>query len=416
MALNLCTTRTLVRKTLIPTLCLAVAGCGGATDGDAVPEEIGHEQLAIGEIEIDTLAELRSMSTTGNYKLIANINASATQTPGNEFVPIGDMWSPFRGTFDGGNFTISGLKIAPSGPSTGMFGWTENAVISRVRLSGVSVTGTHQTGALVGVADATSITSSYVTGTVSGLAGYGPWYGVGMMVGTAYAGTTLSRVWARGTVNGPVLQSGGLVGGAFGAPASYTGNTNPVTITEVFTDVTINPTRVSGGGTIISGGVVGVVKHAHIENAHSTGTILGDYSGGVVGDVQLNTSGYNNTYVKAVLTHAVVTVIDVPNRAGSIGHYHPDGLFYCNDVYWNSTTDGGVARPDSAACQSGFTQTQHRRPNTSEPYYYPYVFGMAIWNPPGGSDGIWDLAIWNHNSSSQYSTLRNLPGNAQQPL
>lgn len=405
------------RATLVAALAASAVGCG-ASDPDSFGSESVENQEQALVTSISTLAGLRAMIPTGNYVLTADIDASATQAPGQEFVPIGDMWDPFVGTFDGGGHTINKLRIQSSGSATGMFGYASYASIQRVGLTNVNVRGLHQTGALVGVSTGTLITSSYVTGTVSGRSG-GPWLGVGMMVGTAYSNTMLWKVYATGTLDGNVLQGGGLVGGAFGSDGQ-------VQILEAFTDVNVNPSFVAGAGTTVSGGIVGISQGVWIEHAHSKGTVLGDYSGGILGQDVGGVPGYYMSGMKAVLTRSVVKVRNVPEPgyAGLIGK-HNDMFIKCGGL-WDTSVDAGV--PRDAACHEKFTnqygasgsggfttselRNAHPAPNR---VYIPYTYGELQSNGDG-SDGHWDTAVWNYNSSSQLSTLRNIPNPSVQPL
>ena len=69
------------------------------------------------------------------------------------WTPIGSL-SPkhyFSGTFDGGNHTISNLKVEVTDGAAGLFGAVQNCVaIKNVKLSNVNVSSNHYAGALVG--------------------------------------------------------------------------------------------------------------------------------------------------------------------------------------------------------------------------------------------------------------------------
>lgn len=401
------------RAVLAAALVSAAAGCGGVPGDDAGATETVHS-TSQALTSIASLAALRAMSPTGNYVLTADIDASDTQLPGREFIPIGDQWNNFSGTLDGQNHTINNLRIVWSGPATGLFAYATNATIKRVGLTNVSVRGLHQTGALVGVTAGTSITSCYVTGTVSGYSG-GPWYSIGMMVGVAYGDTNLWKVYATGTLSGPVLHGGGLVGDAFGYQESN-GALHYVTIHEAFTDVNVNPSFVSGGGTTVSGGLVGATQGVDIQNVHTKGTVSGDYSGGILGEDVGGLANVPNTNVRGALTRAVVKVRGVaePGYAGPIGH--DNGYLGWCEAHWDSSVDAGSLRPGTGCGGGGFStnalKNAHPSPNR---VYYPYIYGMLLPNGDG-SDGHWDTAVWNFNSSSQLTTLRNIPNPSVQSL
>ena len=92
---------------------------------------------------------------TGNYKLVANIdfaNAPELQV-GAGFMPIGNQYEAFTGTFDGGNYHINNLKInRPNEDNVGLFGYTMNndVAIKDLKLKYATVIGKSNVGALVG--------------------------------------------------------------------------------------------------------------------------------------------------------------------------------------------------------------------------------------------------------------------------
>lgn len=84
-----------------------------------------------------------------HFILTQNVSISSTSTP------IGNSNTPFTGTFDGSEHTISGLAVSgdtstPDG--TGLFGWTDGATIENLTLSGENVYGQSDSGGLVGYA------------------------------------------------------------------------------------------------------------------------------------------------------------------------------------------------------------------------------------------------------------------------
>ena len=74
----------------------------------------------------------------------------------------GKLWTPigqtgatqFLGTFDGGNHTISNLKINNTDESvhcsTGLFGWLNNATVKNLKIDGATVSGHHNVGVIAG--------------------------------------------------------------------------------------------------------------------------------------------------------------------------------------------------------------------------------------------------------------------------
>jgi hypothetical protein len=130
--------------------------------------------------------------------------------------PIGSSGTPFTGTFDGGEFTITGLFInRPMAGGIGLFGHTGNsAEISDLRLVAVNVTGSYFVGGLVGENNG-EIDNCSVEGSITGNDE------VGGLVGFNSDGT-ITESHAAGEVTGCVINDtppediGGLVGNNVG--------------------------------------------------------------------------------------------------------------------------------------------------------------------------------------------------------
>lgn len=144
----------------------------------------------------------------------------------------GFQGSPFTGTFNGDNHTISHLTI--TGDSyLGLFGQTDSgARISNLGLEAVDVNGTgNSVGGLVGENEDGSITNCYSTGSVSGDGGIGglvgsnlrsitSCYSTGSVSGNGYVGGLVGYIddgsigdsYCTGTVSGTGDSIGGLVG------------------------------------------------------------------------------------------------------------------------------------------------------------------------------------------------------------
>ncbi|MBR2732975.1 MAG: hypothetical protein IKD80_01830, partial [Selenomonadaceae bacterium] len=98
-----------------------------------------------------------------NFKLTANIDLNYS-----EWTPIGiNGESPFNGTFDGDNHTISKLKISEGNDNAGLFG-INSGTIQNVTLTSVNVTGTSNVGGLAGSNDGGTVDNCIVSGTVTG--------------------------------------------------------------------------------------------------------------------------------------------------------------------------------------------------------------------------------------------------------
>ncbi len=154
---------------------LAWEGIGGSyKQGDGTEES---------PFNISTCSDLQEMNQdlTAHYQLIQDINCSDTinWNSGAGFNPIGcysllpgcgDRTSTFQGTFDGMNYTISGLYIyRPTEDYVGLFGRiNSSAVVKNVGVIDANVTGDTGVGILVARADFSSINGSFTSGVVSG--------------------------------------------------------------------------------------------------------------------------------------------------------------------------------------------------------------------------------------------------------
>jgi len=192
---------------------------------ERLPEStVGTEQVSNGytQEQIDDLVDqgYKTVSTaedlnnvrnnlSGKYIQTKDIDMSSFQT----FKPIGDnfynrgTYRRFKGTYDGGNYKITGLTITERGKNyVGLFGITNMSNIKNVGLIDIKVTGGNYVGGLVGYNYyGSTIKNSYVVGSVNGGSE------VGGLVGYNYYASTISNSYATGSVNGRG-NIGGLVG------------------------------------------------------------------------------------------------------------------------------------------------------------------------------------------------------------
>ncbi|MCZ3374537.1 beta strand repeat-containing protein, partial [Rhizobium sp. AG207R] len=192
----------------------------------------------------------RGANLAANWILANDIDASGTAiwNDGAGFVPIGDDYTQFRGTFDGNGHTISGLTVSlaesqsdnshyPGSPTlAGLFGGILGGSVSNVGLVGGSISGGYagalagvsvntiingyaigvtvragagEAGGLVGINEGTII-NSYATGSVSGVNS-----SVGGLVGSNHSQGSITNSYASGSVSG-TGSLGGLTGDNYG--------------------------------------------------------------------------------------------------------------------------------------------------------------------------------------------------------
>ena len=194
---------------------------------------------------------------------------------GKDWTPIGtDYDNSYKGTFDGGGHTITGLTFTTNDEYAGLFGWLNRAgTVKNVVMEGVQIT-SHQIyggsiGGVVGYSWGT-IENCSVSGSVSGTV-----Y-VGGVVGAQKAGS-ITGCSSSATVKGTV-DVGGVAGEKWGSmTACYaTGN---VTL-EID-----SPKNLSGGGLVGFNGGSSVLACYATGNVTSTGSSTGNvHIGGFLGD------------------------------------------------------------------------------------------------------------------------------------
>lgn len=243
----------------------------------AIVAKFGHR------IEIDSLADLARigadpaypLDSSAFYLLTADIDASETATwndPGTGadllegFKPIGacseSETTSFRGVFNGGGHTISGLVVnRPSDQCVGLFGRIGQG--GQVRNLGVvagELRGTFSVGGLVAY-NAGTVSNCYGNVTVRGLES-----AVGGLVGYNHSGT-VSNCYASGAViTGFTKCSGGLVG------------SNRGIISNCYSTGTVS------GNSDLPGGLVGCFKESPVFSSYWDVETSGrPYSAGGIG-------------------------------------------------------------------------------------------------------------------------------------
>ncbi|OYR56613.1 PKD domain-containing protein [Halorubrum halodurans] len=298
-------------------------GEDGSQEVDIDPGDLAGTGTQDDPYEISNASELQAMEDdlSANYTLVSDINASETSAwdDGSGFDPVGgnpyneSTPSPFTGSLDGDNHTISGLAINRSSRSyIGLFAGSEGT-ITDVSLTNVDVTGYDVVGGFVGFnrGEIKNVTvAGEITGSVEvgGLAGYSS---DGVVTNATAAGTvsgtndvgglvgesweTIENVNVSMTVAG-TDDVGGLAGSASGGTikrAAWSGSVNgtdgvgglaghsDIRLENVVSIGTVNgSTRVGG----LVGRYYGESENSTIEHATATGAVTGSESvGGLVG-------------------------------------------------------------------------------------------------------------------------------------
>ena len=193
---------------------------------------------------------------------------------GKGWTPIGTSFdNSYKGTFDGGGHTITGLTVTTNDQFVGLFGYLNRAgMVKNVVMEGIQITSNHMfgcTGGVVGYSWGT-IENCSVSGSVSGTDC------VGGVVGSQKAGSIIGCS-SSATVKGKHYV-GGVAGEKWGTmTACYaTGN---VTL-EI-----ASQKNLSGGGVVGLNGGSRVLACYATGNVTSTGSSTGNvHIGGLLGD------------------------------------------------------------------------------------------------------------------------------------
>ena len=230
--------------------------------------------------QYSSLAEaLNAAKDGGTVELLKNVTLTGNWTT------VGAESKPFKGTFDGKGYTITGLNISTSeNDYVGFIGMLDGGKVKNVKFASVSVTGKNDVGTAVGRIINGGIVSGVqvLGGTVSGAKR------VGGVVGSIIADGSALNCTNAATVTGSVYNVGGIVGAAY-----YTKTGKQMHITDCKNNGAVTS---SGMG---AGGIVGL-SAANVSGNTNTAEVKGTEVGGIVGEQKSYGSVTNNTNSGAV--------------------------------------------------------------------------------------------------------------------
>ena len=233
----------------------------------------------------DGLMNIAELVNGGKTDINITLTADIDLT-GKNWTPIGtDYDNSYKGTFDGGGHTITGLTFTTNDEYVGLFGWLNRAgTVKNVVMEGVQIT-SHQIyggsiGGVVGYSWGT-IENCSVSGSVSGTVYVGGV--VGAQIGGSITGCSSSAT-VKGTVD---------VGGV----AGQTNSSATLTACYATGNVTIeiNPAKNIAGGSLVGFNAGSSVLACYATgNVTSTGSGTGNvHIGGFLGDNYTTvTAGY----------------------------------------------------------------------------------------------------------------------------
>ncbi len=199
--------------------------------------------------EIETLENLYWLSQNSiywdkYYIQTADIDAAETETwfGGEGFPPIGTETTPFTGTYNGDNYTISNLYVNRPSNNLGLFGYVGDFTLG---------------GSLINII--------VENATISSPSEDNWWYS-GVLVGYIKYGE-IDNCHTSGTVQGDLYGSGGIAGGI-----------------DLSTMVSNSSSSCIVNGQESVGGFAGDITHSVVTNCKATGDVVGtDWVGGFVG-------------------------------------------------------------------------------------------------------------------------------------
>lgn len=344
--------------------------------------------------QISSAYDLRQLSTnvaygttySGKYfQMTQNIDLGGES---NEFTAIGSSSKPFRGTFDGGGYTVSGLYIYQSSSSyQGLFGYIGHltgATIKNLSVSG-SVTGLSGVGGVVGYIATlgSSVTNchNYCTVTANGVAFNSS---VGGVVGDNSKSATITSCNNYGDVISSNCYTGGVVGNNSGT-VTYCSNEGSISSTNTDSSDSIYPSI---------GGVVGY-NTSTITYCYNSGEIEGEvfFVGGIAGNNKGTvTNCYNTASVEGTDIGTSYSDVNIASTGGIAGYNYGTtaNCYSTGDVTGKLYTGGVVGNNDSEGLITNCYASGGTISNSSNFDYYC-----------GG------VAGFNNGASETYGTITN---------
>ena len=209
----------------------------------AAAKDLGYTIESDGSYTVtsaDGLMNIAKLVNGGKSDINITLDTDIDLT-GKDWTPIGtDYDNSYKGTFDGGGHTITGLTFTTNDEYAGLFGWLNRAgTVKNVVMDGIQITCNHRLGYAGGVAGFSwgTIENCSVSGSVSGTVYVGGV--VGAQIGGSITGCSSSAT-VKGTVD---------VGGV----AGQTNSSATLTACYATGNVTIeiNPAKNIAGGSLV---------------------------------------------------------------------------------------------------------------------------------------------------------------------
>lgn len=339
--------------------------------------------------------KIKETITLGSFVERQNEDDDYVLETGFEWIPIGTLENPFKGTFDAQNNVVKGLYINNNNDYVGLFGVVEGT-LKNINIFDSYISGGNFVGSIAGnlkgnaeycyssatvVANETSkkvgglfgcvegseeqqtvITNSYTTNNLNLVVNKdlkdGDSSMIGGVVGCAKQNVLIENCYNRATIKASASYVGGVVGFAVNkvtisrsyndgaifvenkenSVAQYVGGVAGAVVTECFIDNSYNTNSVNTNSASIGGVVGAITDESQVDNSYNSGDVKGfTYVGGVAGTVKEKCSvsdSHNQGVILAVLVEGYIG----ENIAGVIGYNNNSEIKYCynnnNVVYY----------------------------------------------------------------------------------
>ena len=261
--------------------------------------------------------------------LTADIDLSQTIT-NNSWTSIGTNSVPYKGTFDGQGYTISGITYTATGQYNGLFGkLSTGAVVKNFTAEGTMTVSTGVTGRAVALIAAAGDDNVLISNINSKMNYNNQLAGAqvgGILGGSLNGNITVDRCTYSGTLDGNDAGGSGNYGGIVG----YVNNNSAanLSVTNCLYDGKLINTAATPGNCTFGGmiGYVGASPKAVIKNCLSIGSVQSAITGQFFGAVKSNKCSITNSFYQGAnvngsastvtLNPQEVTLVDNEQLAG----------------------------------------------------------------------------------------------------
>jgi len=173
------------------------------------PEQLAGLALIVNESVGDFSGKTVRLENNISLNNTSNWQNWATSTPTDLicWTPIGTSENPFRGTFEGNGFVVSGVYLYTASDNQGLFGSLSGGRIEKLGIVASFIRGGTNVGGLVGNSGSARIEYCFSMANVAGTSN------VGGLIGSSNG--TIAQCYATGSISG-TSNVGGLIGNRAG--------------------------------------------------------------------------------------------------------------------------------------------------------------------------------------------------------